>query len=146
MLGLLALGGCGFAPALRPGGRGRFALSAPSTRTGTTLIRRLEDRLGTPGPRAPYALAVELEIEPEAAAVSPAQVTTRVRLEADAGYAVTDAATGRVLARGTASAFASYDASGTTVAEGAAARDAEDRLMAILADRIAARLLAADLP
>ena len=146
MLGLLALGGCGFTPALRPGGRGRFAFAAPPTRAGVVLTRRLEDRLGTPGPRAPYALAVALEVDPEVAAVDPAQVTTRVRLEADAAYVATEAATGRELARGTASSFASYDTTGTTVAEGAAARDAEDRLLAILADRIAARLLAADLP
>lgn len=146
LLGLVALGGCGFSPAMGPGGRGRFAVSTPATRIGVTLGRRLEDRLGRPADRAPYAVAVELQAEPEAAAISPAQVTTRVRIEADASYVVTEAATGRAVLRGTASAFASFDTTGTTVAEVAAARDTEDRLAAILADRIAARLLAAGLP
>jgi LPS-assembly lipoprotein len=146
LLGLLALGGCGFSPALAPGGRGRFAVSAPATRLGVTLGRRLEDRLGRPDAGAPYALAVEVEAGPEPAAISPAQVTTRIRLEARAAFMVTEAATGRVAARGTAQGFTSYDATGTTVAEVAAARDAEDRLAVVLADRIAARLLAADLP
>ena len=147
LLGALgALAGCGFAPALAPGSRRRIAVEAPATRAGFALGRRLEDRLGAAGERAPYALAVALEIDPEVAAVDPAQVTTRVRLEGAASYALAEAATGREILRGTASAFASYDATGTTVALGASARDAEDRLATILADRIAARILAADLP
>ena len=146
LLGLGALAGCGFAPALAPGGRGRIAIVAPATRAGFTLRRRLGDRLGEAGDGAPLRLEVALEIEPETAAVSPAQVTTRVRLDGAASYAVTETATGRERLRGTAEAFASYDATGTTVALDAAARDAEDRLSVLLAERIAARLLAAGLP
>lgn len=145
LLLLGGLGGCGFAPALRPGARGRVAVEAPATRAGVVLARRLEDRLGAPAPRAPWRLVVALAVEPEAAAVSDAQVVTRVRLEGVAEYAVAEAATGAERLRGRAEAFASYDATGTTVALDASARDAEDRLVAILADRIAARLLAAGL-
>lgn len=141
------LAGCGFSPALSPGGggRGRVAVEAPPTREGFALRRRLEDRLGTAGEAAPYRLAVAIDLDPEAAVVDPAQVTTRVRLEGAASYALTEAATGRERLRGAAEAFTAYDATGTTVALDASARDAEDRLMAILADRIAARLLAAGL-
>lgn len=143
---LLLLGGCGFVPALRPGARGRIAVEAPATRAGFVLGRRLEDRLGVAGDRAPYRLRVSLALEAEAAAVSLAQVTTRVRLEGVAGYALVETATGAERLRGTAEAFASYDATGTTVALDASARDAEERLVTILADRIAARILAAERP
>ncbi len=146
LLALGALAGCGFAPALAPGGRGRFAVEAPDTRAGFVLRGRLLDRLGTPGADAPYRLAFELAIDPEVAAVDPAQVTTRVRLEGAATFALTQTETGRVVLRGSASSFASYDTTGTTVSLAASARDAETRLAVILADRIAARLLAADLP
>ena len=69
-----------------------------------------------------------------------------MRLEAAATFTVTEAAAERVVLRGSASSFASYDATGTTVSLSAAARDAEARLATILADRIASRLLAAGLP
>ena len=141
-----ALAGCGFTPALAPGGQGRFIVEAPATRAGFVLRGQLLDRLGTPGAGAPYRLAVELAVDPGVAAVDPAQVTTRVRLEGAATFVVTEAATERVILRGSASSFASYDATGTTVSLAASARDAEARLATILADRIAARLLAADLP
>ena len=146
LLGLLALGGCGFAPALRPGGRGRIALRAPDTRAGFALRQRLEERLGPAGPAAPYRLETTVEIASEIAATDSDRVTTRVRLEGAAAYALAERATGRERLRGEATAFASYDATGTTVALDAAARDAQDRLAAVLADRIAARVLAADLP
>lgn len=146
LLSLGALAGCGFTPALAPGGRGRFAVEAPATRAGFLLRGRLLDRLGAPAADAPHRLAVDVAIEPEVAAVDPAQVTTRVRLEGAASFTLTEAGAGRVVLRGTASSFASYDATGTTVSLAAAARDAEERLATILADRIAARLLAADLP
>ena len=146
LAGLGALVGCGFAPALAPGGRGRVAIEAPETRAGFALRGRLLDRLGAPGADAPYRLAVALDVEPEIAAVDPAQVTTRLRLDGVARYALSEAATGRERLSGSARAFAAYDAAGTSVSLGASARDAEDRLATILADRIAARLLAADLP
>ena len=123
-----------------------MAVEAPDTRLGFALRGRLLDRLGDPGGRPPYRLVVDLAAEPEVAAVDPAQVTTRLRLEGAARYALSEAATGRERLGGAASAFASYDATGTSVSLGASARDAEERLAAILADRIAARILAADLP
>ena len=146
LAGLGALAGCGFAPALAPGERGRIAIEAPETRAGFALRGRLLDRLGPPGRDAPYRLAIALAVEPDVAAVDPAQVATRLRLDGAARYALIEAATGREQLSGTAEAFASYDATGTSVALGASARDAEERLATILADRIAARLLAATLP
>ena len=146
VLGLLALGGCGFTPALQPGDRGRFALAVPDTRPGFTLRQRLEERLGPAGTGAPYRIEATVALDPEVSATDDERVTTRVRLEGRADYAIVEATTGRERARGDAIAFAAYDATGTTVALDAAARDAEDRLLAILADRIAARVLAADLP
>ena len=142
---LAALAGCGFAPALAPGWRGRVAVEAPDTRAGFALRGRLLDRLGAPGGDAPYRLRVALAVEPEVAAVDPAQITTRLRLEGAARYVLREAATGRERLAGTARAFAAYDATGTSVSLGASARDAEERLATILADRITARLLAAGL-
>lgn len=140
----LALAACGFRPALAPGSLGRVAFVAPPTRAGVVLVRRLQERLGPAGPDAPYRLDVDLDAETVIAAVDPNQVTTRVRLDGAAAFALRDAS-GAVLLRDQAQAFAAFDATGTVVSLDASGRDAEARLARLLADRIADRVLAAGL-
>ncbi len=61
-------------------------------------------------------------------------------------YSLRDLETGAIVTSGDVTSFTGYSATGTTVAVQAAERDAEARLMAILADQLLIRLLAADLP
>ena len=146
LAGLAALAGCGFSPALAPGGaagrlRGQVALETPDTVPGFALRRQLADRLGEGA--GPYRLTVALATATEPATIDLAGRTTRVNLVGDAVWTL--AREGVVIAQDTASSFTSYSATGTTVATQAASDDAEARLSVLLADRIVADLLLLDL-
>jgi LPS-assembly lipoprotein len=154
-----ALGGCGLQPAHGPGPASGTAAVGAAAGTGTALrgavlvdppaggdafalVRRLEGRLGRP--REPrFALAVEAGFESEGLAITRQSQITRYNLVGEARYTLTELGTGALRDSGTVRSFTSYSATGSTVATLAAERDARERLMVILADRIVARLLAA---
>ena len=144
LLGLLALAGCGFAPAYGPGGPGerlwgRLAVEAPDTAEGFRLRARLEDRLGRA--EAPAAmLVVEPSGEAVEAGITPTGAITRYNLQGRAAWRL-DSPSGSMLAQGEVTGFTSYSATGTTVATRAAEEDARERLTTLLADEIVARLL-----
>ena len=144
LLGLLLLAGCGFEPAYGPGGpgerlRGRITVEAPDSVDGFRLRARLEDRLGQAGASASL-LTVDSEVEVLEAGITPDGAITRYNLEGRAAWRLTST-TGVVLAEGEATGFTGYSATGTTVATRAAAEDARERLMVLLADEIVTRLL-----
>jgi LPS-assembly lipoprotein len=119
--GLAALAGCGFAPAYAPGGggaalMGRIEIAPPDTRAGFLLTQELEGRLGRPTD-ARYVLG---------------------RVD----YTVQDRQTDAVVTRGTVENFTGYSTFDTPVATQAAERDAEARLMTMLADQLLTRLAA----
>ena len=148
LAGLAALAGCGFTPALAPGGaadalRGRIAVTAPDTIPGFTLRARLEERLGRS--TGPLTLTVAVDQALEAAARSRRGDTLRYTLAGVAGWTLTDP-DGTVRATGQAEGFTGYAASGSTVATQTSATDAQGRLMTILADRIVTQLILLDLP
>lgn len=148
LLSLLALGACGFRPALTPdaaGGAlyGRVTVNAPRTILGFAVRTRLEQRLGAPA--GPYRLTISLDQALEAAALSPAGDTLRYNLNGAAGWLLSGPDGGR-LGGGQVDAFTSYAATGSTVATQTAATDANGRLMVLLADRIVAQLYLLDLP
>jgi len=139
--------GCGFAPAYGPNGaarslQGAIAVDEPDSRAGYLLTRALEDRLGRPSP-ARYGLTYSIALKDEAVAISATNVTNRVNLLGRVTYALRDLGTGEVLTSGKLDSFTSYSASDTSVATQAAERDAEERLMTILADQLTTRLIAA---
>ena len=139
--------GCGFAPAYGPHGpaqslQGTIAVDEPDSRAGYLLTRALEDRLGRPAP-ARFGLACSVSLDTQSAAISASNVATRVNLLGRVTYALRDLGTGEVLTSGKVDSFTSYSASGTTVARQAAERDAQERLMTILADQVTTRLIAA---
>lgn len=68
---------------------------------------------------------------------------TRYNLRGDVTYALRDLESGTVLSTGKVEHFTAFSASGSTVATESAERDAEARLMVILADGIVTRLMAA---
>jgi LPS-assembly lipoprotein len=148
--GLATLAGCGFAPAYAPGGAGaalmgQVAVEAPDTRASYLLTQEIETRLGRPAiPR--YALIPVVTLRTQAMAINRNNVASRFNLLGSVAYSLRDLSTGATLTTGEVTSFTGYSATGTTVAVQAAERDAEARLMVILADQLLTRLLAADLP
>lgn len=145
-LALAAVAGCGFSPAYAPGGAGdalvnRIEVSAPATRAGYLLTQELETRLGRTGD-APYVLTHQIALRRAAIAITSENVASRINLLGEVAYTLRDRVTGATLASGRVESFTSYSASGTPVANQAAERDAEARLMTILADQLITRLLA----
>ena len=146
LTGLAALAGCGFAPAYGPGGggsalMGQVRVAAPDTRAGYLLTREIEARLGRPtAPR--LELRPDISLRDEAIAINRSNITVRRNIVGRVRYTLVDVETGETAARGEVSNFTGYATSGTPVAILAAERDAEARLMQILADQLLTRLAA----
>ena len=90
LLSLTALAGCGFTPALAPGGsaeglRGSIAVDAPADRQTFLLVQHLEQRLGKPN-RASYRLAADLSISERGIGRDPDYNTTRRQLTGTLTY------------------------------------------------------------
>ncbi|MGJ8545757.1 MAG: LPS assembly lipoprotein LptE [Sulfitobacter sp.] len=144
----LALGACGFQPVYGPGGtatrlQDRIDVQEPSSRDGYLLTRQLETRLGR---GSDYSLSIDVTSEAEGLAINTAGDITRYNLIGSADYALTDRATGQIVTSGFVQNFTGYSATGSTVATLSAERDAQKRLMTILADQIVTRLFAVQLP
>lgn len=149
LLFTLGLAGCGFAPVHGPGGTGgvlqnRVLVDEPDDRVGFLLVQRLEDRLGRADIPA-FRLAVDLDVREEARAIDPEGDIRRFHVIGSAAYTLSEDATGTVVRADRVDSFVGYSATGTTVATLAAQRDAQERLMTILADQIVLRLQASPL-
>ncbi|MEO0502789.1 MAG: LPS assembly lipoprotein LptE [Pseudomonadota bacterium] len=145
----LSLAACGFTPVYGPGGAGselqnRVLVDPPVDREGFLLVRQLEDRLGRTGDAA-YRLSVNLTLAQENRAIDPDGDIRRFHLIGTATYELRDAATGDIVRADAVDDFVGYSATGTTVATLAARRDAQERLMTILADQIVLQLQASRL-
>lgn len=146
VLSLLALGACGFTPVYGPGGAaeglwGRIRPDDPRDRRAFLMVRRLEERLGVPS-NPDYRLSTSIRTRTERVAITSEGVALRYQVTGSVRYALSSIATGDVLTSGTVDNFVSYSATRTTVATRAAEADATERLMAVLADQVVARLLA----
>jgi LPS-assembly lipoprotein len=146
LLAALPLAACGFTPVYGPGGagnrlRGRVEIEVPGNQLAFSLVSRLEDRLGRAG-SAPFLLSYEIRTSDSALAITEADEINRINITGTAAFAVTEAATGRVVQSGEVTTFTAYATSAAPIATTAARRDAQDRLMIALADQIVARLLA----
>ncbi|ETX15411.1 hypothetical protein OCH239_16440 [Roseivivax halodurans JCM 10272] len=144
---LAALPACGFTPAYGPSGsasrlQGQLALSDPEGEPGYLLNRRIEDRLGY-APGGTYRLYTDITTNQTDLGTTSTGATTRYRIIGSVGIRLTDTATGQVLLSDTVDSFTSYSATGSSVATLASERDALERLMTILADRIVDRLILA---
>lgn len=145
----LVLSACGFTPVYGTGGSGSalqntIEVIEPSDRDAFLVTRRLEERLGRSANPA-YKLTLSVATAEEDLAVDREGDTARFNLLGQADYALIDQATGQTVVSGTVDNFTSYSTTGTTVATLAAQRDAQQRLMSLLADMIVVRLLSADL-
>jgi LPS-assembly lipoprotein len=144
--GLALLAGCGFAPAYAPGGAGaalmgQVEVREPETRAGYLLTRELEGRLGR-APAARYELRPAISLVTEAIAIDRSNVASRFNMLGRVEYALIDRQTGLTVTTGAVDSFTAFSATGTPVATQAAERDAEVRLMTILADQLVTRLVA----
>ncbi len=148
-LPLLALAACGFQPVYGPGGSGTalqnsVEVDPPDNAFTYTLVREIETRLGRPAaPR--YGLALTVATTQEGLAIDSADNTTRYNLIGVADFALRNLGTGQIETSGKVENFTGYSATGSTVATLAAERDAQVRLMTMLADQIVTRLYAANL-
>lgn len=144
--GLALLAGCGFAPVYGPGGggtalMGRVEVSEPDTRAAFLLTRELESRLGRAS-GARYELRPFIALATEAIAIDSTNISSRFNMLGRVDYALLDRQTGASVTSGMVENFTAYSAAGTPVATQAAERDAETRLMTILADQLVTRLIA----
>ena len=146
LLSLTALAGCGFTPALAPGGsaeglRGSILVDAPSDRQTFLLAQQLEQRLGKSN-GASYRLAADLKVNSRAVGRDPDYNTTRRQLTGSLTYKLFAMGSDTQVASGKVSSFVGYGATGNTVVTQSAESGARDRLMVILADQLVTRLIA----
>lgn len=142
LLGLLALGGCGFAPVYGDDAelRGQIAFETPDSVAGFRLREQLERRLGqSAAPR--YALKVSLSFSRSAAAITSDGDTVRFNVVGNANWTLRETTTNRLIETGQTRNFTSYAATSSTVATQAAETDADARLSVTLADMIVSRVL-----
>ncbi len=142
LLGLAALPACGFEPVYGPNSQttaliGKIDVAPPSDEEGFQLVSRLKARLGEDG--GPWLLTAAIELDEEAVGILPDGTITRYNVEGAVAWQLSDGEI--VLTSGREESFTSYTATSTTVATIFARRDANTRLMTILADRIVAELL-----
>ncbi|WP_298905229.1 LPS assembly lipoprotein LptE [uncultured Aliiroseovarius sp.] len=140
------LAGCGFTPVYAPGGsadglRGAVTIAAPNDSNSYEFVKRMEERLGR-NLSAPYRLDYTITTRSEGVGVTPAQEITRTQVLGAVEFSVTSVATGDVVEKGTVSNFTSYSTEGSTVSTAAVERDANRRLMVLLADQITTRFSA----
>jgi LPS-assembly lipoprotein len=149
LIGLLAalpLAACGFSPVYSPGGpaaaiRGRVRPDDPTDRLAYEFVARFEDRMGRAG-GAPWALGYTIETREVGTGLNPDNVATRITLQGAADWSVRPASGGDPVLSGRVESFTAFSATGSTTATLTARRDAEDRLMVILADQLVAQLAA----
>ncbi len=138
------LAGCGFEPVYAPGQpatrlRGRIEVAEPADEEGFALVRRLEDRLGQPT-QGDLTLNAEILVDEEAVGFLSDGTISRYNVIGRVNWSLNDGAGPQL--SGSEQSFASYSATSTTVATIVAQRDARERLMILLADRIVADILA----
>lgn len=147
LCGFGLLSACGFAPAYGPGGAGQalmgqVVVDAPDTRAAYLLTQEIEMRLGRAAhPR--YTLSHKITLTTQPMAINRNNVASRFNVLGQVVYSLRDVESGALVTSGDVNSFTGYSATGTTVAVQAAERDAEARLMSILADQLLTRLLAA---
>lgn len=141
------LAACGFTPAYGPAGpaqglQGRIRAADPGDKNGFDFVTAIEARFGrSKDPR--YALAYTITTEAVGVGFATDTTITRYNLTGRVAWSLTDTESDTRIAGGTAENFTSWSATSATVAAVAAEQDAAKRLMVILADQIAAEILAA---
>ncbi|WP_118133244.1 LPS assembly lipoprotein LptE [Oceanicella sp. SM1341] len=152
LLGLLALGGCGFRPMYGEGSparelQGRIAIGEVTR--GETPDRmtyayrdQLRRRLGEPSGAARYRLDTRLRVTSIGLAIAEDNATTRYNLTGIATFSLIVPGTAEPVLTGTVDSYSAYSATGSVYATRIAARDAERRIAEDLAERVITRIAA----
>ena len=145
VLAAAALAGCGFTPVYGPDGTGaallgQLSLDPPQDRNDYLLQRRIEERLGQATAGA-WRLSTQIKTEDIGLGFTTDGDITRYNINGTTDYTLRRTGSSEIFRQGKIQHFTSYSATGTTVATLAAKRDAEVRLMTILADQIIDQLL-----
>ena len=145
VLAAAALAGCGFKPVYGPDGTGaallgQLSLDPPQDRNDYLLQRRIEERLGQATAGA-WRLSTQIKTDDIGLGFTTDGDITRYNINGTTDYTLRRTGSSEIFQQGKIQHFTSYSATGTTVATLAAKRDAEVRLMTILADQIIDQLL-----
>ena len=145
VLAAAALAGCGFTPVYGPDGTGaallgQLSLDPPQDRNAYLLRRRIEERLGQATASA-WRLSTQIKTDNIGLGFTTDGDITRYNINGTTDYTLRRTGSSEIFQQGKIQHFTSYSATGTTVATLAAKRDAEVRLMTILADQIIDQLL-----
>ena len=145
ILAAAALAGCGFTPVYGPDGTGaallgQLSLDPPQDRNAYLLRRRIEERLGQATAGA-WRLSTQIKTDDIGLGFTTDGDITRYNINGTTDYTLRRTGSSEIFRQGKIQHFTSYSATGTTVATLAAKRDAEVRLMTILADQIIDQLL-----
>jgi len=157
VLTVIALAGCGYQPAFAPSGPAsnlpvQISVDAPDNRNEFLFVQQLEKRVGRPvQPR--YRLSYQINTTLDGIGVTPQQEIFRNSIVGKAAFTLIDTSTDKIVTRGSVDSFTSYtvasvDPSATppstnaTISSDSAKRDANARLMVILADMLVTRLVA----
>ena len=144
---LLSLTACGLQPMYAGGGSGAVATSLGSVQVGPIperagwLVRNaLVDRLGGETDNPAYRLDVELDDDLSAFGIRGDSAVTRERRTLRARYRLVDLRDGEVVLDATAGSDAGIDVVSSDYATIAAEQTAQERLAAVVADQMVARL------
>jgi len=144
---LLSLGGCGLHPLYSGGSSGAVASSlsaiqvAPIPEQSGWLVRTaLVDRLGGESHDPAYRLEVELDDDLTGFGIRGDSAVTRERRTLRARYRLVDLKTGEVVLDATAGSDVGIDVVSSEYATVAAEQSALERLSAVIADQMIARL------
>ena len=145
VLAAAALAGCSFTPVYGPDGTGaallgQLSLDPPQDRNDYLLQRRIEERLGQATAGA-WRLSTQIKTDDIGLGFTTDGDITRYNINGTTDYTLRRTGSSEIFRQGKIQHFTSYSATGTTVATLAAKRDAEVRLMTILADQIIDQLL-----
>jgi LPS-assembly lipoprotein len=143
---LLLAGACGFTPVYGPNGigtalNGKVNVAEPTDRDTYLLVQELEQRFGQPV-SSEYDLTLALLTVTEGEAVTASGDITRFSLVGEVEYALTHRTSQTRVSQGVVRNFTGYSATGSTVETLASERDAQERLMIIIADQIVAQIYA----
>ena len=147
LIGSGLLSGCGLQPLYSGGESGAVATSLSSIRVGPIPERAgwlmrgaLVDRLGGESANPVYRLDVELDDDLTSFGIRGDSGATRERRTLRARYRLVDIATGAVVLDATAGSDAGIDVVSSQYATIAAEQSALERLAAVVADQMVARL------
>ncbi len=118
---------------------GKISVAEPDSRESFLLVQRLEERLGRTT-NAQYELALALTLSEQGLAEDASGQIRRFNVIGQVDFTLRNVITGEITTSGRVDSFTGYASAGTTIATLSAQRDANSRLMTILADDIVKRL------